>query len=165
MLQIHRNVADVDSIACLYYAMKACGRIDQVFYAGHNLLYWLDLFNTKTTYVCNSDKGVMGFGVVNELSTDCRRAEVSFAFLPECGARDAVRFGKMMLRDVFEQEPRIKYTYGTTPETNATGWKFAKLIGMKIVGVTPNYVTYQGEDCGAVISYAERNEYLNGTKP
>lgn len=162
MLEVHRNGGDTDTIACLYYALKECGRIDEVLYAGHDLLYWLNLFNTKNYYLCSIDGQIVGFGIVNEIAEDARRAEVSFAFLPTCSARNALRLGKMALTSVFTDESRTQYVYGTTPVKNAMGWRFGKMIGMKIVGITPNYVTYKGEDCDAVITYAEREEYLNG---
>jgi RimJ/RimL family protein N-acetyltransferase len=160
MLEVHRNVSDIDIIAHLYYAMKACGRMDDVFYAGHDLLYFVNLMNEKSNWICTVDGTVVGFGLINEYGTNWKRAEVSFGMLPTCSARNACRLARMMLEDTFKSEFRLKYVYGTTPLRNRKAVKLAKVIGMNIVAITPNYLDYKGEVDDAVITYAERENII-----
>jgi len=160
MREIHETISDVDGIARIYLAFVDCGRMDDVFYAGHDLLYFLNLFNEKKNWVCTIDNIPVGFGIVNEYGPNWRRAEASFAFLPSCSARDAVEFGKMMIKALFESEVRLEYVYGTTPSRNETAVKFAKMIGMREVARTPNYLDYKGEADDAVITYIERETAL-----
>ena len=160
MLEIHETISDVNTIARLYLNLVDDGVAGEVFYAGHDLQYFLNLFNTKKNWVCTINGFVVGFGVINEYADSWIRAEVSFAFVRGFHPRKYVDLGKMMLREVFASEPRLKYVYGTTPSRNKTAVKFAKLIGMKQVGLTPNYLDYRGEVDDAVITYAERGIIL-----
>lgn len=160
MREIIRNFDDIDAIACLYYAFKACGRIDQVFYSGHDLIYFLELFNKNTNYLCVLDNKPVGFGIINEYAGTWKRCEASFAFLPDCPARQAVEFGKEMLRDLFLSESRLRHVYGTTPSRNKTAIKFAQMIGMKVVAQTPAYLDYHGIEDDAVITYAFRENII-----
>lgn len=160
-LRIIKNISDIDTIACLYYALKACGRADIIF-NDHDLLWFIDQFNKLQTYICCKDGQVIGFGWVNEVFSGNRRAEVSFGFLPEANARDAVKCGIAMLRNVYQSDTRLLWVYGTTPSRNKIALKYAKLIGMKEVSRTPYFLDYKGEPDDAVITFAEREEYLNG---
>jgi len=163
LLQIVKNPSDVDTIACLYYAFKSCGRIDDIF-DGHDLLWFLDQFNQRQSYLCVAKGCVVGFGLVNGWGSDYMRCEMSFGFLPICSGRDSVRFGKMMMRDVFESEIRLKYAYGTTPSRNTLAVRYAKLLGMSIVATLPNYLSFHGKIDDAVMSYIERETVL-GREP
>lgn len=158
-LQIIKNPSDIDTIACLYYALKSCRRIDDIF-DGHDLLWFLDQFNQRQSYLCVNHQGIAGFGLVNNWGSDYVRCEMSFGFLPTCGGRDAVRLGKMMMKDVFQSEIRVKYAYGTTPSRNQLAVKYAKLLGMSIVGKIPNYLSFHGKIDDAVMSYIERETVL-----
>jgi len=159
MLQIIKNPSDIDTIACLYYAFKSCGRIDDIF-DGHDLLWFLDQFNQRQSYLCVANGAVVGFGLINGWGSDYMRCEMSFGFLPTCGGRDAVRLGKMMMKDVFESEIRLKYGYGTTPSRNVLAVRYAKLLGMSIVATLPNYLSFHGKIDDAVMSYIERETVL-----
>lgn len=159
MLKIHRNLSDTDTIACLYYALKQCGRIDDIF-DGHDLLWFLEEFNQKQSYICTVDELVVGFGLVNGYGVDHIRAEVSFGFLPTCSGLNAVRLGKMMLKDVFEFQPKTRWVYGTTPSRNEKAIRFAKLIGMRVVGQIPNYLSFHGIVDDAVLTYVERESVI-----
>lgn len=160
MLEIHEDIPDVNHLARIYLAFVDCGRIDEVFYASHDLKYFIELMGTRKNWICTINNTPVGFGVVNEYSPSWVRAEASFAFLPTCPARTAVRFGKMMLEALFKSEIRLQYVYGTTPSRNKTAVKFAKMIGMREVARTPNFLDYKGSPDDAVITYIERETAL-----
>lgn len=163
-LGIIRDINDVDTTACLYYALKHSGRADEIF-DGHSLMWFLDEFQKRKNYICCRNNQVIGFGWVNDFFGGNRRAEVSFGFLPTASPFDSVKCGISMLRDVFESDIRLLWIYGTTPSRNKAALKYAKLIGMKEVGRTPYFLDYKGEPDDAVITFAERELYLNGKNP
>lgn len=160
MLEIHEDISDVNHLARIYLAFLDCGRIDDVFYAGHDLKYFIEFMNTHKHWVCTINNTPVGFGAVNDFGSSWKRAEASFAFLPNCPARTAVKFGRMMLEALFKSEFRLEYVYGTTPSRNKTAIKFAKLIGMREVARTPNFLDYKGSSDDAVITYIERENAI-----
>jgi len=160
MKHVILNPNDKDALAALYIGLKISGRADIVFYGGHDIIWFIEEMMAKASFMCMEDGNIMGFGIVNECLGKLR-CEVSFGFLPICKAKDAIWFGKEMMRYVFDFV-KPDYVFGTTPAGNQTALKYARLIGMSQVATIPNYVDYKGSVDDAVISYIDRKTWENG---
>lgn len=156
MREIRFNVDDTDTVALLYYAFKRSGRLDTIFYGGHDLLWFLDQFKQRATMLAIKDNSMMGFAILNQ-SLVGNRGEISFGFLPECSPFDARWFANAWIDGVFNHTT-VDYLYGTTPASNTLAWRLAKIAGMREVARIPNYCDFNGKIEDAVMTYVSREE-------
>lgn len=73
------------------------------------------------------------------------------------GAEDAEKIGMVILDAWFRE---LTVIAGLTPHTNERALRYAQHMGFRIVGRLPQFVTYRGEVCDAVITGQTRSEWM-----
>ena len=141
--------------------MKTSGRADDVFYAGpHDIRWVLDWVRScNLFYITTKDDIVSGAGwiqnavVLRDGEDAVSKGELGFGFTTQCSAFEALESGKMILDDIFESYPRLEYLFGTTPVSNEKALKYARILGLEHVAVTPSFCCYKGNIESCVTTY------------
>lgn len=74
------------------------------------------------------------------------------------GAADAQRIGQVILDGWFRE---LTVIAGITPSTNERALRFVEHLGFRVTGTLPQFVSYRGQVCDAVITAQTRHQWLD----
>lgn len=164
-LFITHGVTD-EVAAAAYLLMKRQGLLSTVFYESDCTLKHFMEWNTSPRnevigcYVRKdgdqADLAGMGWIDTKTKVGNGFKYECSFMFFREFqNTTMPLRFARMMVDFCFEHLGAILLC-GTTPVANLPAMRFIKPAGFSVLGIMPSFCTWQGEPCGAALSYLTR---------
>ncbi len=169
-----------EMLAVAYLRFKSEGLLDRIFHEGSVSLSWFLKHYTRdniSMLACLTEdpqtKQMTPWGlawIVNRTPVGPAgapvfyKAECGEAYFRHLSPRKTLEFGQLVVDWAFEKCDLLSL-YGTTPEPNVPGIRYAKKLGFDIHGPFPNYTCWLDETtgqrvpCGAYISVMSRAQW------
>lgn len=165
-----------DMLATFFLKMKSDNLLDRVFSeATASLTWWMQHYQREDvcTLACMKEDPVTkkmtmhGMGwIVNRTNVGnvFYKAEVGECYERGTSPRDTIRYGRMMIDYSFEKL-NLLALYGTTPEPNVAGVRYARMLEFDVHGPFPNYTTWvnsktgQREPCASYVSVMSKDKW------
>jgi hypothetical protein len=155
-----------DLIALWYLTLLGSGRASKVFqeFSGNlkSVIQWAE----EIDYIKGAflDDTFIGVGFVEEVKRlylndgVYSKARIGFGFMPNCNVFQALRAGKMIVTDAFD-ELKLDHMFGFTPEENQQALAYIRRVGFNLYGPIPQFTTYNGNCMGSYVSHMTRKEW------
>lgn len=112
-----------------------------------------------------ADARFCGIAWVNQpvdMGGDLKKSEIGMGFFRHLGGDQALAFGRLMLRWVFEKLD-LAVLFGTTPKQNRAAIQYSKKLGFSGVCI-PHYTTWRGRMTDVWISYMTAEAWAAGER-
>lgn len=160
------------SLSLAYISMERGGVLEKVFHQCEPSLRWfLDWLNEPGVEVpgiwrCPAPDlaQLVGLGFVNQRQNlpGLVKAEIGFTFLPDFPLNF---FTKVQLiqgvLDYTLTRTGITSLFGTIPEPNKGSYYLASRVGMRTVGIAPEFASWKGRSCDVWIMQMDRQTWIN----
>jgi RimJ/RimL family protein N-acetyltransferase len=158
---------DDEMLAAAYLTMKLEGLLPLLYYEGiPSLTHFLELHRSGSfkflgvfsRSMLNTDVEMAGIGWLSSISGQpgTRKAEVGYVMFRKFQDRKTPLEAIGLLVDYCFDVQEMDLLVGTTPEKNRAAVAFVRKLGFQVLPLIPKFCMFNGEPCGAYLSYLTR---------